>query len=400
VIQFFSGLFKNPVVEGVIAVMISGAVMYMFKSLPIKVYSFLLRRITITLAVTGEDKAFDLINVWLSQQSFSEKSRNLKFFSIGSATARLAPGFGEHVFWDGNVLPIFVRRVQDDKVNSGAYTIRPKETIYLTVFGRSHKKILDIIEKIEKEQEKNKKDKIRLYVTGNYGYWTEIETRSKRPLDRLFIPEELKTEIFDHAKWFCENESWYLKRGVPYRMGYLFYGPPGTGKTSAAITMASVLDRPLYLLNPFSSGSEQNFSQAFSNVPRNAIVLIEDADVLEPPDKSNKNKKKNDKEEDNQTSPVSMSAVLNAIDGACSIEGRILVMTTNHIEKLRPALIRSGRIDKKFEIGLMKPAEVGKMASAFFGGGKKLLSKIKKDALNGPLRSGAEWQQEFIMLKG
>jgi len=42
---------------------------------------------------------------------------------------------------------------------------------------------------------------------------------------------------------------------------------------------------------------------------------------------------------------VSFSGLLNAIDGAASREGRILIMTTNHRERLDPALIRPGRVD-------------------------------------------------------
>jgi len=42
---------------------------------------------------------------------------------------------------------------------------------------------------------------------------------------------------------------------------------------------------------------------------------------------------------------VSFSGLLNALDGVRSQEGRILFMTTNHREKLDPALLRPGRTD-------------------------------------------------------
>lgn len=390
--DIFLKLFNNPVVAGSVAVLISGTVMYTFKSLPVKFWHFLLRRVTITLAVTGEDKAFDTINVWLAQQDFTKRSRNLKFFSIGSTVARLAPGFGNHVFWTGGILPTFINRRQDDKVSGGSWTLRPKETIYITVFGRSHKKILEIIERVEQQKREETKDQIRIFVTGSYGSWSEIEARNKRPVNNLFIPSRLITEIFDYAKWFSDNRQWYIDRGIPYRLGYLFYGPPGTGKTSTAITLASDLNRPLYILNPFSIGSEDYFNQAFSRVPKDSIVLIEDADSLEA---SPVSKNKKDKEE-RPRSPVSMSAVLNAIDGATSIEGRILIMTTNHVTKLRPALIRPGRIDKKIEIGLMKPEEVKRMATAFFPNSPDLVSKAFKEASSTPPKAGAVWQQKFI----
>jgi ATP-dependent 26S proteasome regulatory subunit len=52
-------------------------------------------------------------------------------------------------------------------------------------------------------------------------------------------------------------------------------------------------------------------------------------------------------EEKVATSNVTLSGLLNAIDGTCSPEGHVLIMTTNHPEKLDSALIRSGRISVK-----------------------------------------------------
>jgi len=49
---------------------------------------------------------------------------------------------------------------------------------------------------------------------------------------------------------------------------------------------------------------------------------------------------------------VSLSSLLNIIDGVGSQEGRILIMTTNHITRLDEALTRPGRVDKKVELGL------------------------------------------------
>lgn len=76
--------------------------------------------------------------------------------------------------------------------------------------------------------------------------------------------------------------------------------------------------------------------------------------------KSSKEKKKPSKSDSNSLSPaqhrpprmsVSFSGLLNAIDGVASHEGRILIMTTNHRERLDPALIRPGRVDMQIEFG-------------------------------------------------
>ncbi|EME43025.1 hypothetical protein DOTSEDRAFT_72427 [Dothistroma septosporum NZE10] len=46
---------------------------------------------------------------------------------------------------------------------------------------------------------------------------------------------------------------------------------------------------------------------------------------------------------------VSLSGLLNAIDGVATHEGRVLIMTTNHPEKLDAALVRPGRVDLRVE---------------------------------------------------
>jgi chaperone BCS1 len=47
---------------------------------------------------------------------------------------------------------------------------------------------------------------------------------------------------------------------------------------------------------------------------------------------------------------LALSDLLNALDGISSYEGRLLMMTTNHIDHLDLALIRAGRADKKIEL--------------------------------------------------
>lgn len=63
---------------------------------------------------------------------------------------------------------------------------------------------------------------------------------------------------------------------------------------------------------------------------------------------------------------LSLSGLLNVLDGVVDSPGRILVMTSNHPEKLDPALIRPGRIDKKLKLGYMQTLDVQQMLSHYF----------------------------------
>jgi chaperone BCS1 len=73
--------------------------------------------------------------------------------------------------------------------------------------------------------------------------------------------------------------------------------------------------------------------------PMNAIILLEDVDAVFSERSAGKS-----------AGGVSFSGLLNALDGVASQEGRLFFMSTNHIEKLDPALIRPGRCDVKVEL--------------------------------------------------
>eukprot|EP00744_Colponema_vietnamica_P037728 GILI01069207.1.p1 GENE.GILI01069207.1~~GILI01069207.1.p1 ORF type:complete len:165 (-),score=18.35 GILI01069207.1:107-601(-) len=67
-------------------------------------------------------------------------------------------------------------------------------------------------------------------------------------------------------------------------------------------------------------------------------------------------------------SRVTMSGLLNALDGVAAQEGRLVFMTTNHVERLDPALIRPGRADIKLEIGYLTTQQSYDVFVKFFPG--------------------------------
>lgn len=64
---------------------------------------------------------------------------------------------------------------------------------------------------------------------------------------------------------------------------------------------------------------------------------------------------------------VTFSGLLNALDGVASSEERVVVMTTNHVERLDEALVRPGRVDVRVEIGYATEEVVGEMWERFYG---------------------------------
>ena len=99
--------------------------------------------------------------------------------------------------------------------------------------------------------------------------------------------------------------------------------------------------------------TDDELSDMMSNMPSNCFLVIEDIDAVFNGRTSN--------------TSISFSGLLNAFDGIASAPGLITFMTTNHKEKLDPALLRPGRIDKCVEFTNADLSKASRMYELFYG---------------------------------
>jgi chaperone BCS1 len=192
----------------------------------------------------------------------------------------------------------------------------------------------------------------------------------------VILDNKIFENIFKDIQNFVNDQSWYLDRGIPYRRGYLLFGPPGCGKTSLILALAGEMKYSLCVmsLNDIKM-SDDLLIQLMGEVPSKSFVLLEDIDAMFG-------------NRDNKTvvegsTRVTLSGLLNALDGVVSSEGRILFMTTNYIERLDSALIRSGRVDYKQFIGTCTDYQLSHMFIRFRPDGsdddtKRFINEIRK----------------------
>jgi mitochondrial chaperone BCS1 len=188
---------------------------------------------------------------------------------------------------------------------------------------------------------------IRLYGANS----AIVRTQTKRQRDTLALDLSVENELFTDLDRFLANRDLYTQRGIPWRRGYLFYGPPGTGKTSLVQVIASHYDRQLVSLT-LTDMDDSALLRAWSEISANCVIALEDVDSVFEGRKS--------------LGKLSFSALLNSLDGVGAVEGSIAILTTNHRDRLDPALIRPGRCDREFELGYLTPASCARMFDRFF----------------------------------
>ena len=197
-------------------------------------------------------------------------------------------------------------------------------------------------------------------------------SRPYRDIDTVILEKSKKQALLRDINEYLHprTRKWYSNHGIPYRRGYLFSGAPGTGKTSLTAALAGVFGLDIYVLSLLDTGlSETTLVRLLGAVPSRCIVLIEDVDAAglgKRPDASPKKESTMSDTESTIDAPtmsapatnISLSGLLNAIDGVSSNEGRILIMTTNNPEALDKALIRPGRVDMHVTFALPTSVEI------------------------------------------
>jgi mitochondrial chaperone BCS1 len=362
----WKALSGNQLASGGIVLMAMGSVIALLRNLPGRIIAWVKHQSTISVIVRDSDPMFEWISLWLSDLPYARKTRwliatskeeNIENYRIRSLPRIIfSPGDGLHFFrHEGRF--IWLTRADDSaggKQSGGpglqtasrpsgpdGGSLFPKREHYeFVTLGRSQSVIRDLLENVVKLTQKERAEKIGIYTSTGYGDWVKLTTCIPRPLGSVILPQGAREQLVNDMLRFLGDRDWYERRGVPYRRGYLFFGPPGNGKTSSIAAIAGELKLNLYSLNLRDVNDAQLGSLARDLRPR-SVLLLEDADAALPNREAETNK--------SDAKGCTLSGVLNVLDGINSPDALLVIMTTNYIDRLDPALIRPGRIDFRME---------------------------------------------------
>lgn len=234
--------------------------------------------------------------------------------------------------------------------------------VFELTFPRTHKdtavlRYLPFV--MERSKEIMAEDKsIKLNML-RYGTWEEVTLDHPSTFDTVALDPELKQRVISDLEKFLQRKEYYRRVGKPWKRGYLLYGPPGTGKSSLIVAMANYLMFDIYDLELTNVGDNTELRSVLLATSNRSIIVVEDIDCsLKLENREASDDEGANEPSTNQTSRITLSGLLNSIDGLWSSCGdeRIIVFTTNYKERLDPALLRPGRMDMHIHMSYCTPA--------------------------------------------
>lgn len=394
---------SNPMIAGAVSLWGLGLVTWVFRKIPMKLISKLHGQLTTTLTFDNTELGWARENYasfmeWFMRNRFSHYSRNLALQSYGPQffdrhtgkdgnrnAADVAIGDGNHFFLYKRRLFLMNRRTVEKQGRDNIIYL-----VTLTMFGRNKAIMQQLVDEFCHKFPENKLKLMRF----KSNYWADYAMLDRRELKTVIVDKTLKQSLVKTIEDFQQNEHWYLSRGLPWKKTFVLHGVPGTGKTSLIKALASHFNLNVCRLS-LNSLNDEMLEEALTNVPSASILAIEDFDSAKA---THRRLAMKDDERElrpakvtydavgnprlelqaagdaipknweepvdpmaklmENMEPLTLSGILNALDGIASLHGTLIFLTTNTLQDIDPAVIRKGRVDHIYEIKPLGHAEV------------------------------------------
>jgi predicted AAA+ superfamily ATPase len=222
--------------------------------------------------------------------------------------------------------------------------------------------------KLASEIDNTSDEKLRISVTNKYSEWNTYSRIPVRRLNTVYMDERVKQRILEDITAFLNSEAEYDAFGIPYKKTYLLTGVPGSGKTSLIKALCNEIHYNLGIMSMSRDMDNATIQGSFRNLDPKTVLLLEDIDCLF------------EKRASVETPSFTFSNLLNILDGVLFKHGLIVFITTNHPEKLDPALLRQGRTDLIVELNYPSRTEIEKLFRDMLGAKHYATAEATTDA--------------------
>lgn len=369
----------NPVIAGLVGLWVMGLTTYLLRTVPQRLWRLLSLQCStaVTFNTTGiwESRVvFVAFSEWYGGTKWANQSRRLSLDAIPNtdhgpsdetrvAKVVLGPGYGLHFFFADGWLFWFRKSVLD---SSGSEA--QKEQIELFCFGRDKRRIERVVERFKPKPPAA--NGIAIYTFADR-WWARAATIPKRPLDSVIVAPWTFERITKQLHEFKERRDWYQANGLAHKLTILLHGVPGCGKTSLIKALASHYGSDIYTLN-INELTDKSLACAIASTPKGAFLLLEDFDsALAVKARADKSQRRTQADAIDDAAAnfvgLSLTGVLNALDGIVPLDNNVVFLTTNHLDAIDAAVLRKGRTDLIVEIGPLGPAEVTAYVKHVYG---------------------------------
>ncbi|ATY59058.1 mitochondrial chaperone [Cordyceps militaris] len=353
------------------------------KSYAYQAQAWFIAYFTTTTSVESTDEMYDMLMAWVSSHGLNEAARS-RLARVGVTWANQkndSSGLVKKPIslspWKGSFHFRFKSHLLYYQTETVVTAFSRKETVSITCIGRSGDALNELLDQCRLEYLQKNEGNITIFE--NHGnFWKRRATKEIRPLSTVMLPEHRKEALVNDVREFVDpaTREWYRQKKFAYRRGYLFHGPPGTGKSSLSSAIAGEFGMDIYIVN-IPGVDDQTLTQLFNELPDRCVVLLEDIDAV------GIKRSASEWEQKERKQSLSLSGLLNELDGVASREGRLLIMTTNYKNLLDDALIREGRVDLNVEFGLADSVTAANLFNFMYEpiDGAKPLTKVQAHVL-------------------
>lgn len=324
-----------------------------------------------TVTITSADVIYQDVHDWLldnvpvhDQRALAAHSSDRRDEEYGETVGESGPA-RLHLTYDSSREQVITVDGHKVKVNlevdqsdlsdrQKGYRFKPDKITFFSQSQAGQQAVIEHLKTIVASRKETKR-RPQLWMLSTWGSWVRRMDLPLRTPESVVLRKGQMEALVDDLDGFLQRESDYVRRGIPWHRGYLLQGPPGTGKTSVAKALAHRFNLDLWYAPLGDLDKDANLLALLSEVRPRSMLLLEDIDIYHAATSR-----------EAESGSVTLSGLLNALDGVSTPHGLITVLTSNEPKELDDALIRPGRIDRIEDVDYVTQEQAERLFAYFY----------------------------------